>query len=265
VSLEEALARAGEFAEAGADVLFIDALESVAEMQQFCSLRGVASGTAKMASLLEGGGKTPMVATGTLQQAGFKLVAYPLSLLGVSVKAMQNALQVRCGLSAELFSFSASVPSWQGQAIPECRCLPTRWECALVDTHMNAQVIKQGSVPDESAMPSFSELQQVLGFPQYFAEARRYSTAIPEEEAPPSPAAGAAAACKSDGSGVEQELRRRGAAADTEDVAGGDVGDQGGAVAAMEADAIFEEGDQGAADAAKWGRQSTSHGVCSHM
>lgn len=48
-----------------------------------------------MASLLEGGGKTPMVPLSELQMMGFKLVAYPLSLLGVSINAMRSALEVR--------------------------------------------------------------------------------------------------------------------------------------------------------------------------
>jgi 2-methylisocitrate lyase-like PEP mutase family enzyme len=94
VSLEEALARAERFAELGADVLFIDALESVDELRRFAVLRGVASGVPKMASMLEGGGKTPMLSRGELQRMGFKLVAYPLSLLGASVVAMQRALLV---------------------------------------------------------------------------------------------------------------------------------------------------------------------------
>lgn len=94
-SLEEALARAEMFAEIGADILFIDALESEEEMLKFTSLRGTASGVPKMASLLEGGGMTPMVPLQRLQFMGFKLVAYPLSLLAVSVQAMQGALQAR--------------------------------------------------------------------------------------------------------------------------------------------------------------------------
>jgi 2-methylisocitrate lyase-like PEP mutase family enzyme len=45
-----------------------------------------------MASMLEGGGKTPMLTPTQLESMGFKLVAYPLSLLAVSVRAMQDAL-----------------------------------------------------------------------------------------------------------------------------------------------------------------------------
>ncbi len=42
VSLDEALWRAQAFAEAGADVIFIDALESVEEMAALCELGGAA-------------------------------------------------------------------------------------------------------------------------------------------------------------------------------------------------------------------------------
>lgn len=49
---------------------------------------------AQMANMLEGGGKTPVLAPEELEQLGFKLVAYPLSLLGVSIRAMQSALQL---------------------------------------------------------------------------------------------------------------------------------------------------------------------------
>ena len=48
VSLEEALCRANAFAEAGADVLFIDALSSVEEMAVFGSLGGAASRVPKV-------------------------------------------------------------------------------------------------------------------------------------------------------------------------------------------------------------------------
>lgn len=89
VSFQEALERAQLFADAGADVVFIDALETEAEMRTFCS---VVQGTHKMANMLEGGGKTPILKPEELEAMGFKLVAYPLSLLGVSIRAMREAL-----------------------------------------------------------------------------------------------------------------------------------------------------------------------------
>ena len=47
-SLHEALWRARAFADAGADVLFIDALESVDEMRAFIGLGGAASALPKV-------------------------------------------------------------------------------------------------------------------------------------------------------------------------------------------------------------------------
>ncbi|GBG88532.1 hypothetical protein CBR_g48002 [Chara braunii] len=90
VSFEEALWRVQAFADEGADVVFIDALASVEEMQTFC--RDVCPGVPKMANMLEGGGKTPILGLEELEAMGFKIVAYPLSLLAVSVRAMENAL-----------------------------------------------------------------------------------------------------------------------------------------------------------------------------
>jgi 2-methylisocitrate lyase-like PEP mutase family enzyme len=89
VSLDEALWRVKAFADAGADVLFIDALASVEEMKAFCA---VAPGVPKMANMLEGGGKTPILSPAELEEIGFSLVVYPLSLIGVSMRAMQDAL-----------------------------------------------------------------------------------------------------------------------------------------------------------------------------
>ncbi|CAH9104564.1 unnamed protein product [Cuscuta europaea] len=89
ISFEESLWRSRAFADAGADVLFIDALASKEEMRSFCE---VSPSVPKMANMLEGGGKTPILTPVELQDIGFKIVAYPLSLLAVSIGAMQGAL-----------------------------------------------------------------------------------------------------------------------------------------------------------------------------
>lgn len=39
--------------------------------------------------MLEGGGKTPILNPVELEEIGFKLVSYPLSLIGVSIRAME--------------------------------------------------------------------------------------------------------------------------------------------------------------------------------
>ncbi|XVE81118.1 hypothetical protein DITRI_Ditri15bG0037000 [Diplodiscus trichospermus] len=89
LSLEESLWRSRAFADAGADVLFIDALASKEEMKAFCEVSPLVP---KMANMLEGGGKTPVLTPLELEEIGYKLVAYPLSLIGVSIRAMQDSL-----------------------------------------------------------------------------------------------------------------------------------------------------------------------------
>ncbi|URD84317.1 Isocitrate lyase family [Musa troglodytarum] len=89
VSLEESLRRSRAFADAGADVLFIDALASREEMKAFCEISPLLP---KMANMLEGGGKTPILNPVELEEIGFKIVSYPLSLIGVSIRAMEDAL-----------------------------------------------------------------------------------------------------------------------------------------------------------------------------
>ncbi|GJW96590.1 pyruvate/phosphoenolpyruvate kinase [Tanacetum coccineum] len=89
LSVEEALWRSRAFAEAGADVLFVDALASKEEMKAFCE---VATSVPKLANMLEGGGKTPILTPLELEDIGYKIVAYPLSLMGVSIRAMEDAL-----------------------------------------------------------------------------------------------------------------------------------------------------------------------------
>lgn len=39
--------------------------------------------------MLEGGGKTPILSPNELEELGFKIVAYPLSLIGCSIRAME--------------------------------------------------------------------------------------------------------------------------------------------------------------------------------
>lgn len=85
--LDEAIARARAFAELGADILFVEAPKSEAELARI----GREVPGYKMANLLEGG-ETPVLPPARLQELGFAIAAYPLTLLSAAVKAMQAAL-----------------------------------------------------------------------------------------------------------------------------------------------------------------------------
>ncbi len=85
--LEEAIYRAQMFHEIGADINFLEAPESMSEMQQYCSqVQGH-----KVANLIEHG-KTPILSHQELETLGYKIAVYPLTLLNTSIKAMQLAL-----------------------------------------------------------------------------------------------------------------------------------------------------------------------------
>ena len=85
--LDEALWRAQAFADLGADILFVEAPASRAEMEKICR----ATRAPQMANLVEGG-DTPMLPPAELEALGYRIAAYPLTLLSASTRAAQRAL-----------------------------------------------------------------------------------------------------------------------------------------------------------------------------
>ena len=86
-SLDEAIARCRLFREIGADITFLEAPTSEAEMRRYCAdVDGP-----KMANLIEGG-KTPLIPPSRLEDIGYTIAVYPLTLLNVSIQAMRSAL-----------------------------------------------------------------------------------------------------------------------------------------------------------------------------
>ncbi|MDX2201277.1 MAG: isocitrate lyase/phosphoenolpyruvate mutase family protein [Hyphomicrobiaceae bacterium] len=72
--LAAALDRAALYAEAGADVLFVEAPHSIEQLGEIC--RRLSGGQPLMANMVEGG-KTPIRNAQELQQIGFSLVIFP--------------------------------------------------------------------------------------------------------------------------------------------------------------------------------------------
>ncbi|MCD6389369.1 MAG: isocitrate lyase/PEP mutase family protein [Desulfobulbaceae bacterium] len=85
--IEEALYRCQAFADLGADIIFLEAPLSIGEMRLFCNRIS----TPKMANMLQQG-RSPVLPPEQLQEIGFQIVAYPLTLLSAAVQAMQQAL-----------------------------------------------------------------------------------------------------------------------------------------------------------------------------
>jgi 2-methylisocitrate lyase-like PEP mutase family enzyme len=85
--MDETIWRLQAFADLGADVLFPEAPRDEAEMARLCD----AAPGVLMANMLEGG-ITPILPPERLQQLGYRIAAYPLTLLASAVHAMESAL-----------------------------------------------------------------------------------------------------------------------------------------------------------------------------
>jgi 2-methylisocitrate lyase-like PEP mutase family enzyme len=85
--LGEALARVEAFTQCGADITFLEAPESEEEMRRYCA----ETPGYKMANMVEQG-KTPVLAPAQLEEIGYNIAAYPLTLLLASMQAMEKAL-----------------------------------------------------------------------------------------------------------------------------------------------------------------------------
>ncbi len=88
LGLDEALWRIHAFFEAGADMLFMEAPRDEQEMRAFCD----AAPGPKLANMLEEG-ITPILPPEQLAAMGYKIAAYPLTLLNTAVFAMREALE----------------------------------------------------------------------------------------------------------------------------------------------------------------------------
>jgi 2-methylisocitrate lyase-like PEP mutase family enzyme len=84
--LDEALRRGEAFVKAGADVLFIEAPESAAEMER---IGRTFAGVPLLANLVEGG-RTPLLSRDELQQLGYRLAIFPVAGLLAAAGAMRS-------------------------------------------------------------------------------------------------------------------------------------------------------------------------------
>ncbi|MBD2195859.1 MULTISPECIES: isocitrate lyase/PEP mutase family protein [Calothrix] len=84
LGLEEAIARGRAYIAAGADILFVEAPQSVEELKAIAT---AFPNVPLVANIVEGG-KTPQMSPAELQQLGFKIVFFPLTALLAVTKIM---------------------------------------------------------------------------------------------------------------------------------------------------------------------------------
>ncbi len=86
--IDEAVRRAREFQQVGADISFLEAPKSEAEMRKYCA----AVPGPKMANMVEQG-DSPFLAPAKLQEIGYKIAVYPITLILAGIRAMEDALK----------------------------------------------------------------------------------------------------------------------------------------------------------------------------
>jgi 2-methylisocitrate lyase-like PEP mutase family enzyme len=86
--LDDAIKRMQKFSELGADILFVEAIKSKEDMKRV--IKEVPGH--HMINLIEDG-ETPLLEINELEDLGFKIAVFPLTLMSASVKTMQESLQ----------------------------------------------------------------------------------------------------------------------------------------------------------------------------
>jgi 2-methylisocitrate lyase-like PEP mutase family enzyme len=87
--LDEALRRGELYLKAGADGLFIEAPETIEELEK---VGRTFKGVPQFANMVEGGGQTPILSPTELYKIGFSMVAYPTTLLFSVARTIEKAL-----------------------------------------------------------------------------------------------------------------------------------------------------------------------------
>jgi 2-methylisocitrate lyase-like PEP mutase family enzyme len=87
--LDEALRRGELYLKAGADGIFIEAPQTVAELER---VGRAFAGVPQIANMLEGGGLTPVLAPKDLKAMGFAMAAYPTTLIFRVARTIERAL-----------------------------------------------------------------------------------------------------------------------------------------------------------------------------
>ena len=86
LGLDEAIRRGRLYREAGADVVFVEAPQSLAELK---AVREAIPDAPLFANMIEGG-KTPLLSSAELQELGYAMVVYPLAALFSAARAVAD-------------------------------------------------------------------------------------------------------------------------------------------------------------------------------
>lgn len=89
LGLDEAIRRGRLYHESGADVVFVEAPQSIEELQ---AVREAIPDAPLFANMIEGG-KTPLLSSAELQDLGYSMVVFPLAALFTAARAIAETYQ----------------------------------------------------------------------------------------------------------------------------------------------------------------------------
>ncbi len=87
--LDEALRRGEKYLKAGADALFIEAPQTVQELEK---IGQTFKGTPLLVNMLEGG-KTPILSQQDLENMGYSIIAYPVTTLLLTLRVVEEGMK----------------------------------------------------------------------------------------------------------------------------------------------------------------------------
>lgn len=118
---DDAIERSKRYAEAGADVVFVEGMETMEQLAAVPRLFNVPT----MANIVEGG-KTPFLSVAELEDLGYALAIYPTTAYFAAVAAMRDVLEVlkTTGTSRDRWSQMATFADWQElTGVPEAMAI----------------------------------------------------------------------------------------------------------------------------------------------
>ena len=125
--LDEALRRGEQYLKAGADGIFIEAPQTVQELER---VGRAFNGVPQIANMLEGGGQTPVLPPAELKAMGFAMAAYPTTLIFRVARTIERALaDIKAGKASTATTASTS---------PSSRTSPTTTNGRASRTHTAA-------------------------------------------------------------------------------------------------------------------------------
>jgi 2-methylisocitrate lyase-like PEP mutase family enzyme len=122
LGLDEAIARGKAFARAGADIVFVEAPESEAELER---VGQALAGDAYLFANMVPSGKSPVISAANLKRYGYSIVIYPTAGMNAACAALEQAYRY---LEQHGSTVGSTVPVYSMDELHKLVGFPGVWE-----------------------------------------------------------------------------------------------------------------------------------------